>query len=74
MRPCVAIRAIARKHKLAVQKWLAEQLGGTGVSSDDRAREVMLLTEGAMALMLIHGDRSWAVAAARAAKILIQNR
>jgi AcrR family transcriptional regulator len=68
-------RAIARKHKLAVQKWLAEQLGGTGVSSEiDRAREVMLLTEGAMALMLIHGDRSWAVAAARAAKILIQNR
>jgi len=65
-------RAIARKHKLAVQKWLAEQLGGTGVSSDiDRAREVMLLTEGAMALMLIHGDRSWAVAAARAAKILM---
>jgi len=65
-------RAIARKHKLAVQKWLAEQLGGTGVSSEiDRAREVMVLTEGAMALMLIHGDRSWAVAAARAAKILM---
>jgi hypothetical protein len=58
-----------------VQKWLAEELAGTGVSSaSDRARDVMLLTEGAMALMLIHGDRSWAVAAARAAKILIQNR
>jgi AcrR family transcriptional regulator len=68
-------RAIARKHKLAVQKWLAEELAGTGVSSaNDRARDIMLLTEGAMALMLIHGDRSWAVAAARAAKILIQNR
>jgi len=68
-------RAIARKHKLAVEKWLAEELAGTGVSSpSDRAREVMLLTEGAMALMLIHGDQSWARAAARAARILIQKR
>jgi len=68
-------RAIARKHKLAVEKWLAEELAGTGVSSaSDRASEVMLLTEGAMALMLIHGNQSWARAAARAARILIQNR
>jgi AcrR family transcriptional regulator len=68
-------RAIARKHKLAVEKWLTEELAGTGVSSaTDRAREVMLLTEGTMALMLIYGDKSWAVAAARAARILLQNR
>jgi AcrR family transcriptional regulator len=68
-------RAIARKHKLAVETWLAEGLASTGISSaSDRAREVMLLLEGAMALMLIHGDQSWAVAAARAAKILVQNR
>jgi hypothetical protein len=31
-----------------------------------------LLLEGAMALMLIHGDRGYAKAAARAAKTLVQ--
>jgi hypothetical protein len=36
-----------------------------------RAREIMLLTEGAMALMLIHGNRDYARAAAKAAKELI---
>lgn len=68
-------RAIARKHKLAVERWLTEELACTGVpAANDRAREVMLLTEGAMALMLIHGDQSWAKAAARAARTLIQKR
>jgi hypothetical protein len=38
----------------------------------DRAREVMLLMEGAMVLMLIHGDRGYAKAAALAAKSLVQ--
>jgi hypothetical protein len=33
---------------------------------------MMLLMEGAMALMLIHGDRSYATAAARAAKALVR--
>ena len=66
-------RAIARKHKSAVEKWLAEGLATTGIASSvDRAREVMLLTEGAMALMLIYGDRSWAKAAAAAAKKLLR--
>lgn len=68
-------RAIARKHKAAVEKWLADELAAMGIlSAGDRAREVMLLTEGAMALMLIHGDPGWASAAARAAKNLLQTR
>jgi AcrR family transcriptional regulator len=68
-------RAIARKHKSAVEKWLAGELAATGVPSpSDRAREVMLLTEGAMALMLIHGDPSWANSAARAVRKLLQTR
>jgi AcrR family transcriptional regulator len=68
-------RAIARKHKSAVEKWLADELAATGVlSAGDRAKEVMLLTEGAMALMLIHGDPGWANSAARAAKGLLQTR
>ena len=66
-------RAIARKHKSAVERWLADELAVTGIiSASDRAREVMLLTEGAMALMLIHGDPSWAKIAARAAKRLLR--
>ena len=38
----------------------------------ERAREIMLLMEGAMALMLIHGDRGYIDAAARAAKRLVR--
>ena len=65
-------RAIARKHKAAVERWLADGLATGGVSSSrDHAREIMLLTEGAMALTLIHGDRSYMQAAARAAKRLV---
>jgi AcrR family transcriptional regulator len=64
-------RAIARKHKTAVEQWLTDALAAAHVSSPcERAREVMLLMEGAMILMLIHGDRSYAKAAARAAKSL----
>lgn len=66
-------RAIARSHKTAVEQWLADRLAAGGVSSRrEHAREIMLLTEGAMALMLIHGDRSYAQTAARAAKRLVQ--
>lgn len=68
-------RAIARKHKSAVEKWLADELASTGIlSPGDHAREIMLLTEGAMALMLIHGDPGWANSAAQAAKRLLQTR
>jgi hypothetical protein len=34
----------------------------------------MLLMEGAMALMLIHGDRSYARVAANAARMLVSRR
>ena len=66
-------RQIARKHKTEVEKWLADSLRAARVRSpSERAREIMLLTEGAMVLMLIHGDRSYAKAAARAAKRLVR--
>jgi AcrR family transcriptional regulator len=68
-------RAIARKHKAAVESWLSDGLAQGGVAAPrQRAREIMLLMEGAMLLMLIHGDRSYASAAAQAAKVLIQKR
>lgn len=66
-------RAIARQHKAAVEKWLADALAAARISSpSDRAREVMLLMEGAMILMLVHGDPGYANAAARAAKSLVR--
>ena len=66
-------RAIARKHKTAVERWLADSLAAAGVvSAGVRAREIMLLMEGAMVLMLIHGSRDFAGAAAKAAKALVR--
>jgi AcrR family transcriptional regulator len=68
-------RAIARRAKVTTEAWLAEKLTGARVAlPNDRAREIMLLLEGAMALMLIHGDRSYIDAAARAAKRLLRQR
>ncbi|MGC2776582.1 MAG: helix-turn-helix domain-containing protein [Bradyrhizobium sp.] len=66
-------RTIARQHKARVEAWLADLLAKSNVSSPvERAREMTLLMEGAMSLMLIHGDRSYADAAARAAKQLVK--
>ena len=65
-------RAIAHRHKAAVEAWWAGLLEKARVSSPlERAREVVLLMEGATALILIHGDRSYADAAAEAAKRLV---
>ena len=65
-------RAIARKVKAITEAWLAVRLTKARVSQPKaRARDIMLLMEGAMALMLIHGDRSYIDAAARAAKRLV---
>ena len=65
-------RAIARRHKAALEEWLAGELAKRRVPhAADAARQVMLLTEGAMALMLIHGDRRYAETAAQAAKRLV---
>lgn len=66
-------RSIARKHKAAVEQWLTETVASARVpSAQQRAQEIMLLTEGAMILMLIHGDQSYARAAALAAKALVR--
>ena len=68
-------RAIAHRHKAAMEGWWAGLLERTGVASpSERAREVVLLLEGATALILIHGDRRYAEAAAQAAKRLVGER
>jgi hypothetical protein len=40
----------------------------------ERAREIYLLLEGATALILVHGDRAYAVAAGKAAKMLVRQK
>jgi AcrR family transcriptional regulator len=65
-------RSIARRAKAKTESWMAGRLADAGVAEARlHAREVMLLTEGAMALTLIHGGRDYIDAAARAAQRLI---
>jgi AcrR family transcriptional regulator len=65
-------RAIARRHKAEVEAWLGRELARRRLDAPDvRAREIAILLEGSTALMLVHGDRSIAAAAAEAAKQLV---
>jgi AcrR family transcriptional regulator len=65
-------RKIARRHKAALESHFAELLAKAGVSSpSETAREIWLLSEGAISLILVHGDRGYAAAAATAARKLL---
>jgi len=65
-------RAIARRHKAMLEGHLADMLAAAAVESPrETAREIWLLSEGAISLILVHGDRGYAAAAALAAKKLI---
>jgi AcrR family transcriptional regulator len=65
-------RALARRHKGIMISELATKLADAGVKSPvERAREIWMLTEGAMVMILIQGDASFAVTAAEAAKRLV---
>ena len=65
-------RTLARRVKGTTETWLAERLERDRVvDPDERAFEIMLLMEGAMALTLIHGHRRYFDAAARSAKRLV---
>jgi AcrR family transcriptional regulator len=68
-------RAVAHRHKAAVESWYGELFSKAKVvSPTEVARQVALLVEGATALILIHGDRGYAEAAARAALQLVRKR
>jgi AcrR family transcriptional regulator len=65
-------RSIAKRHKAILEGHLADLLAEAGVESPiERARELWLLIEGTMALLLIHGDDSYIRAAAEAARKLL---
>jgi AcrR family transcriptional regulator len=68
-------RVIAKRHKAILEGHLANLLEQAGIASaKERAREVWLLSEGAMVLVLIHGDRSYIRTAAEAAQRLLAAR
>ena len=66
-------RTIARRHKALLEEHLAALFAKAGVkAARETAREVWLLSEGAISLILVHRDRNYAAAAAIAAKKLIR--
>jgi AcrR family transcriptional regulator len=65
-------RSIARRHKSALEEYLSGVLATAGLEHPrKRARELMLLLEGTMVLIMVHGDRAYADAAAAAAARLL---
>ncbi len=68
-------RLMAKRHKIILEQCLGDLFVQAKIpAARDRAREVWLLSEGAIALILITGDRKYANAAATAAKRLIRSR
>lgn len=66
-------RLIARRHKAQLERSLAELLERAGVrQAGELARAVWLLSEGAISLILVHGDRGYSAAAADAATTLVR--
>lgn len=60
-------RRIAKRHKAAIEAHLATALG-----SVEAGAEIMLLIEGTLTLLLVHGDKRYAKVAADAAKKLMR--
>ena len=68
-------RTAARRHKAAIEHVLADELRRRGMKrAEQAARTLVLLTEGATILTLIHGDRAYIGAAAEAARALMRHR
>ena len=65
-------RAAAHRHKAAVEAWLAGRMAEMGVAAPaEKARQIKLLLEGCLSLILIHGDTGYARSAAAAAKAIV---
>lgn len=65
-------RAMARRHKQAIEAWLAAELARRQVATAAAcARQIVMLLEGCQVMMLVSGDRGYAEDAARAAKRLV---
>src|SRR5260221_942647 len=67
-------RLVARRHKALLEKHLADLLAQAGAAETaEIAREIWLLSEGAVTLMLVHGNRPYAAAAGPAAVKLLRS-
>lgn len=68
-------RALARRHKVELEGWLSDELQARRIRDPDgTARDVMLLLEGSLVLVIMHGDRAYADRAANAAKAVVKAR
>ena len=67
-------RLIARRHKAQLEKCFAELLARSGADRpDELARAIWILSEGAVSLILVHGDRGYSAAASEAAITLVRH-
>jgi len=65
-------RSAASHHKAAVELWLEQQFADTALKDPKQiARQIMVLIEGSMCLVLIHGDPVYVTAAAQTARMLV---
>lgn len=66
-------RKLARRHKALVEAWLAEALAARGLAdAAARSRQVQIILEGAMALLLVHGERGYLEAGKAAALAVVR--
>jgi len=67
-------RLMARRHKARLESCFSELLERSGVrQAQELARAIWLLSEGAISLILIHGDQGYSVAASEAANTLLRS-
>ncbi len=67
-------RLIARRHKARLERSFGELLERSGVRrAQELARAIWLLSEGAISLMLVHGDQGYSAAASSAAATLVRS-
>ena len=68
-------RTAAHRHKAAVEDWLSGELKRLGQPRPKPvARQLMVLVEGCMSLVLIHQDAIYVLAAAKAANRLLKDK
>lgn len=67
-------RLIARRHKARLERCFCELLERSGVRrAAELARAIWLLSEGAVSLILVHGDQGYSAAASEAAMKLLHS-
>jgi len=66
---------VARSHKAAFEKWLADDIGRAGHPDPAvLARMIMVLLDGAVARLLVQRDPDYARDAAKAARLLLESQ